>query len=446
MEDFAPVFKIFGGSFLAGIVLAYLKSFMKKPSSWFVEILANALGALFIFSGFVKAIDPLGTAYKMKDYFDAFSQFTGWSFEWLANMSTFLAVTMIVLEIVLGVALIIGFKKKLTLGLSGAIMIFFTILTGFTYLTGYINPDYYDVFTRQELKAAGEDIQVFVAYDELQMKVTDCGCFGDFLKLKPKVTFLKDVFLLFVLALLVWGMKHIQQFFGGLFSWVKVAGTGLFFLLFCFSNYIWGLPMVDFRPYKIGNDINAQRIEIPDKLEYGFIFRNVNTGEEKRITMAEYSAYKEDPQWEFTNEQDNIVLEKGVPAKIANFGAYDDDGFDQTDDILLNEDYSFWVLSKSLSKSNKDAWEDLNEVNAFAEKQGLNMFAFMTSSFEDAEEFRHEYQCAYPFYQADETFIKTVVRSNPGLVLLKGGIVMGKWHHSDIPSEDQMAKYIESLD
>jgi hypothetical protein len=325
-------------------------------------------------------------------------------------------------------------------------MIFFTILTGFTYLTGYINPDYYDVFTRQELKAAGEDIQVFVAYDELQMKVTDCGCFGDFLKLKPKVTFLKDVFLLFILAVLVLGVKHIQQFFGGLFSWVKVAGTGLFFLLFCFSNYIWGLPMVDFRPYKIGNDINAQRIEIPDKLEYGFIFRNVNTGEEKRITMAEYSAYKEDPQWEFTNEQDNIVLEKGVPAKIANFGAYDDDGFDQTDDILLNEDYSFWVLSKSLSKSNKDAWEDLNEVNAFAEKQGLNMFAFMTASFEDAEEFRHEYQCAYPFYQADETFIKTVVRSNPGLVLLKGGIVMGKWHHSDIPSEDQMAKYIESLD
>ena len=360
-------------------------------------------------------------------------------------MSTFLAVTMIVLEIVLGIALIIGFKKKITLGLSAAIMIFFTVLTGFTYLTGFINPDYYDILTRQELKAAGENIQVFVPYDKLQMKVTDCGCFGDFLKLEPKVTFLKDVFLLFVLLALVLGMKHIQQFFGNTFSWIKVGGGAFFFLMFCFSNYIWGLPIVDFRPYKIGNDINALRVEIPDKLDYGFIFKNKTTGETKRVVMADYAAVKADPEWEFTNEQDNIVLEEGVPAKIANFGAYDEDGYDVTDNVLNNEDYSFWVLSKNMKESNEKAWTKLNAISEYADANGKEMFGFMTLNFDEAEELRHEYQIAYTLYQADETFIKTVIRSNPGLVLLKNGFVMGKWHHKNIPNAEEMDAYIKSL-
>lgn len=445
MEAYLTLFKIFGFSLLAGIIISYLKSFKKKPQKWFVEILTNFLGALFVFSGFVKALDPLGTSYKMKDYFNAFSQFTGVSFEWLANMSTFMAVFMIVLEIVLGVALIIGFKKKITLGLTAALMIFFTVLTGFTYLTGFINPDYYDLATRTDLKAAGEQVQVFVTYDKLQMKVTDCGCFGDFLKLEPKVSFYKDLFLMVVLIVLFAFSKNIQQFFGNTFSYVKLIGTSIFFTIFCMMNYVWGLPMADFRPYKIGKDINEQRIEVADKLDYGFIFKNVNTGETKRVNMNDYSSAKEDPDWEFTNEQDNIVLEKGIEATISNFGAYDADGFDKTDDILLNEDFSFWVLSKSLDKSDMKAWNKLNGIYEYANENNKEMFAFMAVNFEDAEIFRHDVQAPYPFYQADETFIKTVIRANPGLVLLKNGIVMGKWHHSDIPSKEQMAKYIESL-
>ncbi len=445
MEAYSTLLKIFGFALLAGIIISYLKSFKKKPSKWLVEILTNFLGALFIFSGFVKALDPLGTSYKMKDYFDAFTQFSGVSFTWLANMSTFLAVFMIVLEIVLGVALIIGFKKKITLGLTAALMIFFTVLTGFTYLTGFINPDYYDIVSRTEYKEAGEQLDVFVAYDKLQMKVTDCGCFGDFLKLEPKVSFYKDLFLMVVLIVLAFFNKHIHQFFGNTFSWTKVGGTAFFFTIFCMMNYIWGLPMVDFRPYKIGNDINELRIEVADKLDYGFIFKNVNTGETKRVTMNDYGTYSSDAAWEFTNEQDNIVIEKGIEATIANFGAFTADGLDKTDVILMNEDYSFWVLSKSLKKSDLKAWEKLNEVYEYADENNKEMFAFMAVNFDDAEKFRHDVQAPYTFYQADETFIKTVIRANPGLVLLKNGVVMGKWHHSDIPNKEQMAKYIESL-
>ncbi|MEZ4916351.1 MAG: DoxX family protein [Chitinophagales bacterium] len=442
MEIYLPVLKVFGGSLVAGIVMSYFKSFFLKPKSWITEILVNSLGCLFIFSGVVKAIDPLGTSYKMKDYFNAFTQFAGFSFDWLANMSTFLAVVMIVLEIVLGVALIIGFKKKWTLGLTAAMMVFFTVLTGFTYLTGYINPDFYDSATRATLKAAGEQIPVFVEYDKLQMKVTDCGCFGDFLKLEPKVTFIKDVFLLFVLAALFLLSKNIQPFFGKFFGWIKISGTAIIFLLFCFSNYLWGLPMVDFRPYKIGNDINELRIEIPDKLDYGFIFENKATGETKRVTMDEYAKYKADSTWVFTNEQDNKVLEAGVPAKISNFAAFDAEDFEVTDDVLLNEDYSFWVLSKSLDKSKKKSWKRLNEISKLAYDKGLQMYAFMAEDFEKAEEFRHEYQISYPMYQADETFIKTVVRANPGLVLLKNGVVKGKWHHNHLPSTEELVKLI----
>jgi uncharacterized membrane protein YphA (DoxX/SURF4 family) len=445
MEAFLPVFQIFGFSLLAGIVFSYVKSFKKKPKSWFTEILVNFLGSLFIFSGIVKAIDPLGTSYKMKDYFGAFSQFTGLNIDWLADMSTFFAVFMIVLEIVLGIALIIGFHKKITLGLSAAMMIFFTVLTGFTYLTGFINPDYYDIVTRQDLQASGEEFSIFVEYDKLQMKVTDCGCFGDFLKLEPRVTFLKDVFLMFVLIALLAGLKNIQQLFGDTFSWVHVIGTTIFFLLFSFSNYIWGLPVVDFRPYKVGNDINALRVEIPDKLDYGFIFKNKVSGETKRVVMADYSAVKGDPEWEFTDEQDNIVLEEGVPAKISNFGAYDDDGYDVTDDLLQNEDYSFWVVTKKMTDANEGAWAKLNVISDYADANGNEMFGFMTLNFEEAEELRHKYQITYTLYQADETFIKTVIRSNPGLILLKNGFVMGKWHHMNIPNAEAMDLYIKSL-
>ncbi|MCB0509848.1 MAG: hypothetical protein KDC82_03720, partial [Bacteroidetes bacterium] len=106
---------------------------------------------------------------------------------------------------------------------------------------------------------------------------------------------------------------------------------------------------------------------------------------------------------------------------------------------------SFWVLSKSLDKSELDAWQSFIPLSEYADAEGLNMFAFMTSSFEDADEFRHNNQISFPFLQADETFIKTVIRSNPGLVLLKNGVVMGKWHHSDIPSAEEMDSYIKSL-
>jgi uncharacterized membrane protein YphA (DoxX/SURF4 family) len=436
--------KIFGYTFLAGLVITIAKNSQKKISSWPVNILQNFLGSLLIFSGAVKAIDPLGTAYKMKDYFDAFSSFTGMSFKLLAEMSVPMAVFMIVLEIVLGVALIIGWNKKATLALTTLMMIFFTVLTGFTYLTGFINPDYYDLAKRQELRAAGETIQVWTAFDERQMKVTDCGCFGDFLKLIPKHSFFKDIFLMFVILILIIGNKHIRPMYGKVFSNFSIGLTTVAFLIFSLYNFVWNIPVVDFRPYKIGNNIPEQmKAKRNAVIEYKFIYRNTSTGELKELTQDELKGF-DFSQYEYVDRKEK-VLDPGIPAKINNFGAYNEEGYDLTDEILGNPDFSFWVLSKSLRKSNSKAWAKLNEISDFADKNNLEMFAFMTSAFPDADEFRHEHQAAYPFYQADETFIKTVIRSNPGLVLLKDGTVMGKWHHRHIPSAQQIEAYINSL-
>lgn len=436
--------KIFGYTFLAGVIITFLKSAKQKPTSWFISTLQNFVGSLLVFSGVVKAIDPLGTAYKMKDYFDAFTSFTGVSFGWLASISVSLAVFMIVFEIILGVALIIGFKTKLTLAGTTAMMIFFTILTGFTYLTGFINPDFYDLRKRTELREAGETVKVWTAFDERQMKVTDCGCFGDFLKLVPKHSFFKDIFLMVILVIMIIGHKHIKPFFGERFSWIKVGSVTVVSLLFCFSNFVWGLPVVDFRPYKIGNDINAQRVaQKPAVIEYLFIYKNSASGELKELTTEDLKGF-DFSGYEYVDRKEK-VLDPGIPAKITNFGAYNEEGYDMTDDILLNEDFSFWVLSKSLKDSYIPAWKSLNAISELADENDLQMFAFMTSTFPDADAFRHENQAAYPFYQADETFIKTVVRANPGLVLLKDGKVMGKWHHKHIPSKEEMAVLLRTL-
>jgi uncharacterized membrane protein YphA (DoxX/SURF4 family) len=436
--------KIFGFTFLAGVIITFLKNFKQPVTSWPVAILQNFLGSLLIFSGVVKAIDPLGTAYKMKDYFDAFSSFTGTSFAWLSNMSVSLAVFMIVLEVVLGVALIIGYRKKITLSLTAAMMIFFTVLTGFTYLTGFINPDFYDIIKRQELKAAGETVKVWTAFDERQMKVTDCGCFGDFLKLVPKHSFFKDIFLMVVIIVLFIGNHHIKPFFGKTFTAVKIAGSAAFFLLFCLYNFVWNLPLVDFRPYKIGNNIPKQMTaERKAIIEYKFIYKNKNTGELLELSQDELKGL-DYSVLEYVDRKEKVI-DPGIPAKINNFGAYTEEGYDMTEEILSNPDFSLWVLSKSLKKSDLKAWKKLSALGDFADEKGLEMFAFMTSSFADADEFRHEHQAAFPFYQADETFIKTVVRANPGLVLLKEGNVMGKWHHKHIPTPEQMQQYINAL-
>jgi len=288
--------------------------------------------------------------------------------------------------------------------------IFFTFLTGFTTVTG---------------------------------KVTDCGCFGDFIKQTPKESFIKDLILVALLVIIFLGRNRIKEVFNPKTGMIITAILGIVFLYFNFSNFYFDKPIVDFRPYAIGNDINALRVEVPDKLDYGFVFKNTSTGETKRVVMNEYSKFKEDPAWEFTNEQDNIVLEKGVEAKIANYAAYNELGDDVTDELLSFEGYSIWVLSRKIDETNDAAWDAIKPLEDFANANEMLIYAFSSSVFAETTPFKAKHNLTLPFYEADEIFIKTIVRANPGVVLLKNGVVVAKWHHKHLPTVEEIKTYIK---
>ncbi len=190
-------------------------------------------------------------------------------------------------------------------------------------------------------------------------------------------------------------------------------------------------------------DIDKVEVEIPDKLDYGFKFKNESTGETKRVEMGEYGKYNADPAWKFTGEQDNIVLKKGVEAKINNFGAFDRNGDDNTDDILSYEGYSIWILTKTISETDIDAWKNIKALETFTKANNHRIFAFSASVYAETDVFKKENNLSLDFYEADDIFIKTVVRANPGIVLLKNGKVQAKWHHRHIPSVDEIKALIK---
>jgi uncharacterized membrane protein YphA (DoxX/SURF4 family) len=230
--------------------------FFKNVKNIGVTYVQNFAGALFVFSGWVKAIDPLGTAYKMEQYFAEFeSTFAGTWFDFLAPLFPKMAeyaiafsVFTIIFEIILGILLLIGGRIKFTVWAFFSMMLFFTFLTGFTYLTGYV-PESINFFRFSE----------WGPYVSTNMKVTDCGCFGDFIKLEPKVSFLKDVFLMIPALIFIYFQDKMHQFFDIKTRNILVLVSLPLLLLYCMSNYVWDIPHLDFRPFKVGTDIRTKK-------------------------------------------------------------------------------------------------------------------------------------------------------------------------------------------
>jgi len=242
---------------VAIVLTALVGFFFKSHKSWLMSFLQNFCGVWFIFSGWVKAIDPLGTAYKMEQYFDEFYStfeptwfgFLAPLFPWMAEHAIWISVPMIIFEIILGFMLVLGHKSKFTSWAFWILLAFFTILTGFTYLTGYV-PSESNFF---QFGSWGE-------YDKNNMKVTDCGCFGDFLKLEPKTSFFKDLFLMIPAFYFLFKHKSMHQLFTPKIRNIGLGLGTLALVFYCFKNYVWDLPHTDFRPFKNGVDVNAQRL------------------------------------------------------------------------------------------------------------------------------------------------------------------------------------------
>lgn len=454
-----------------------------------VSLLQNFCGALFIFSGWVKAVDPLGTAYKMEQYFaefqatfsDTAASFLAPLFPWLSGYVNTFSVVMIILEIVLGLALILGAHRKLTAWVFFLIVAFFTFLTGFTYLTGYV-PEGVNFF---QFGQWGE-------YVATNMKVTDCGCFGDFIKLEPKTSFLKDVVLLVpaFIFLLKSGAMH-QLFSGGVRSVVLgLATAGL--LVYCFSNFVWDIPHADFRPFKEGVNIYEQKMreaEAQQNIEIlAYKMTNKESGKVVEIPYDQYlKEYKKYPKEEWDLEQ--VKSEPEIqPTKISDFDVSNLNGISVNEEILtipgqaymvvaydlkakttyetvVVPDTTFRVDTLAVGDSTKivrhiDAindrevqieryhWSDdylarwterLVPVLRAAQKNGNDVYILtkyaapeMFASFSEA------IGLDVPIYVGDDILLKTIVRSNPGVVLLQDGIITKKWHYRKLPEFDQI--------
>ncbi|MFI5219389.1 MAG: DoxX family protein [Bacteroidia bacterium] len=439
-----------------------------------ITVIRILVGALFIFSGFVKAIDPLGTSYKMHEYFAAFGSLGFNAFwEWMNNFSTPFAVFMIVIEIGAGLALLTGWKPKLTVWILFLMTMFFTLLTGFTYLSGYCPKTPFAIHSVALIilwmvsaakfnSPKGKKVFwislilsfSFLAmlkspgyfgcdFTETKMKVTDCGCFGDFLKLKPWETFWKDIVLDVLIFILVTGVRHITPVVKPRANNAVVALGTFASLMFCFSNYVWGLPVVDFRPYKPGNNIRELRqAQKPEVRKMLFIYKNNKTGENKKFSVDDLNNLNYD-EWEFVDRIDSII-DPGIPAKINNLFISDEHGEDVTENLLSDPNYSMMVVIYKMATTNTKAiTEKLNSLAAQCEKAGINFYGVCGGDL-PVDAFRHELQTAYPFYTADETPLKTIIRSNPGLVLLKNGVVIDMWHHKHFPTfEEVNSKYFK---
>jgi uncharacterized membrane protein YphA (DoxX/SURF4 family) len=470
---------------IAAILFTGIVFMLKKHKNLAISYLQMFCGALFVFSGYVKAIDPLGTAYKMEQYFAEFQStfeptwlsFLAPMFPFFSKYSAVFSVTMIVFEIVLGAMLLLGVRNKWTSWAFLLLVAFFTFLTGFTYLTGYVPSDV-NFF----------QFGKWGPYVESNMKVTDCGCFGDFIKLKPRISFLKDVALLVPALIFVFRSSKMHELFT---PTIRTAATGLTTvatLFYCLSNFVWDEPATDFRPFKIGNDIAAMKAE-EEKASasvkvLAYKLTNKQTKEVVEIAADDFmKRFKEFPkeEWEYDQVRSKPAIE---PTKISEFSFEDEDGNNYAEELLADENYHFLIvcykyhydsqmetvtlsdttyvndtipvqdtfrverkiesLNKREAKQERFIWDKdfqqifqdkINPLAEAAEKDGYKVSAVVGGAGpETIEEFRHATQTAYPFYMADDILLKTIIRSNPGVLLFKNGKIVNKWHHNKLPS------------
>ncbi len=344
----------------------------------------------FIFSGFVKLVDPLGSAYKFEEYFGA----DVLNLEFLSPFALQFSIILIIAEIMLGIMLLIGFKAKFTVWS----LFFITLL--FLFLTWY--SAYFD-------------------------KVTDCGCFGDAVKLTPWETFYKNLILIGLIIFLIKTVYEIQPILSETFV---NRVTIVFLLVFVFITFyvLKHLPIIDFRPYAIGKNIPEGMI-VPEgaiKPIYEDIWiYNVN-GEDN-----EYST--EDKPWNIKGATfvDRITktIEEGYIPPIHDF-TMEANGEDLTD-VLMNKERLMLIVAYNLRSSDEKGMSKIKEVSDRALENGYSVYCFSASTEEDFLELKKRYNFDFDLLFCDETTLKTIIRSNPGIVTLNKGTVTGKWSWVD---------------
>lgn len=364
-----------------------------------VNVCRFVLGAVFVFSGFVKAVDPTGSFYKIQDYLTAFGIISLFP----EQLPMFVGMALAALEFCVGICLLFGIRKRAASALALLLMVFMTPLT---------------------------------LYLAIANPVSDCGCFGDALVLSNWQTFGKNVILLLAAIVTFAGHRKIVGFMSDKTDWALSLYSFLF-ILALMAYCLYYLPIMDFRPYKIGNNIREE-MSMPDDAKpsvYKSIFTLEKDGEQREFTLDDYP----DSTWTFVKAE-NVLVEKGYEPAIKDFSLQDlQTGEDITDAVLADTTYTFLLVAHRVESAEDSNIDRINQLYDYSLEHGYGFYALTSSSESGIEEWRDRTGAEYPFCFMDDIALKTIVRSNPGMLLIKDGTILNKWSHNALPDEEVIA-------
>ena len=392
---------------------------VERLKSVLVNVCRLILAPVFIFSGYVKAIDPLGTQYKLHDYAEA-AGLSALAPDWLTLGGS---VALSALEFCLGIFLLFAIQRRFT---SRVTVVFMAAMTLVTLWLAIANP------------------------------IEDCGCFGDALKLTNGQTLAKNLVLLCCAVVVAWRPLSMIRFISESSQWIVINYT----ILYIIVSSLWSLytlPPFDFRPYHVGASI-PEGMEIPEdapqpQFETTFILEK--DGQQQEFTLEDYP----DSTWTFIDSK-TVQTEKGYVPPIHDFSIVlksensensedteDTEDSDITEQVLSDPGYTFLLVSPHLEQADDANFGDIDQIYEYAEEHGYPFYCLTASTDAAINRWIELTGAEYPFCTTDETTLKTVIRSNPGLVLLKGGVVVGKWSHNMLPriTPERLALPLEQL-
>jgi uncharacterized membrane protein YphA (DoxX/SURF4 family) len=371
-----------------------------------VRIISRILiGLVFVFSGFVKAVDPWGTNIKFEEYFEALGMhlLIPYAFE--------IAVLLIVAEFIVGFCLLFGLKMKLT---SWGLLLFMLIFFPLTLWLAISN------------------------------KVTDCGCFGDFIKLSNWGTFYKNVIIMIPTLIIFFQRNKYKSIFGCGKQWL-FSGIGILIVGFIIWHSYAHLPLIDFLPYKVGTDLKSQ-MTVPegypkDVYEQFIKLKDTTSGNEIEVTVTAYTNdstyWGTGTKYKYLSISEAKLVKEGYKPPIHDFTINNENGKNILDSVLNFDEYAFIFVSKKVEKANIDNIKKVNELAKYAASKNYIFLGLTASLKEQINAFIVATQAPYLFYTCDETTLKTAIRANPGIILLKKGVVVAKWHYNDIPTVEE---------
>ncbi|PZX61084.1 DoxX-like protein [Algoriphagus ratkowskyi] len=350
----------------------------------FLWVIRFIVGGLFIFSGLIKVNDPVGTAIKLEEYFDVFANDIAGFFIYLKPFALELGIFLVVVEVVLGVMLILGVKSRFTVWALTLMILFFTFLT---FYSAYFN------------------------------KVTDCGCFGDAIKLTPWQSFYKDLILLVLISILLLFQIDLPKTSP---KWAKVVTIASIVLSFVIAILaVRNLPFIDFRAYKVGVNI-PQNMQPSAQLQYSYVMK-------KDGELVTYDQYPSDESLEFVEMK---LLNPDALPKISDFAVWNEDG-DFSEEIFTGN--KVLILVNSIVKINKSNLDHIDQLVKSLTGSPVQPVFVAAASQEEIDNFVTARGWDVLTLQADATVVKTIIRANPGILVLKEGEILAKYHHNNTP-------------